>query len=133
AKYDKFVEENKKRDKAAEEAHARSVTKLSAEAKEADKKLWKIAHSPTLTGKQKEDQIRDVIKSLPSKVKEEIDKEQSAGSSNARRVPGVGNVDGDMAVDGVDGADGDINHGDGPATDGENKSTKNSRFIKSYR
>uniref|UniRef100_A0A914DQ18 Uncharacterized protein n=1 Tax=Acrobeloides nanus TaxID=290746 RepID=A0A914DQ18_9BILA len=41
AKYDKFVEENKKRDKVAEEAHARSVTKLSAEAKEADKKLWK--------------------------------------------------------------------------------------------
>uniref|UniRef100_A0A914CFZ5 Uncharacterized protein n=1 Tax=Acrobeloides nanus TaxID=290746 RepID=A0A914CFZ5_9BILA len=94
---------------------SKKTKNLSAEAKEVDKKLWEIAHSPTLTGKQKQDQIQDIIKSLPPKVKEEIDKEQSAGSSNARRVPGVGNVDGDMAVDGeMDGAvtDGDIDHGD---------------------
>jgi hypothetical protein len=77
AKHDKFVEENKKFEKQAEEAHARSVAKLSPEAKKADEELWSISHSETLTNKEKEEKIKKIIDSLPANVHEEINREQN--------------------------------------------------------
>lgn len=58
----------------ADIAHKAALAKFSPEAKKADQKLSAIAGDNALTAQQKGEKIEAIVKALPPKVREEIEK-----------------------------------------------------------
>ncbi|VDK28231.1 unnamed protein product [Gongylonema pulchrum] len=56
----------------AEAQHQAAKAKLSAAALDADTKLTAIAKNPSLTGMQKQQQVQQIINSLPPNIKQEL-------------------------------------------------------------